>query len=85
MRRLSWLRASVLGLSLIGGVALADVAPPPDGGKPADMATTMAHPDMSAATSDDSGCSMSAHGTPATAVGFALVGAALLMRRRRTA
>jgi MYXO-CTERM domain-containing protein len=69
----------------MGGIAFADVAPPPDGGKPADMATTMAQPDMSAASTDDGGCSMTAHGTPAGAAAFALVGAALLMRRRRTA
>ena len=84
------LASSVFGLALLGGgVALADVAPPPDAGKIVDMASTQAKPDMTVTTpaSSDSGCSMSGHG--ATGGSAALLGAAalglLLVSRRRTA
>jgi hypothetical protein len=91
LRLASLLRTTVLGLSLLaGGVALADVAPPPDAGHTPDMASTMAKPDMSVpVTNNDSGCSMGGHGAAANAsallFGAGALALTLASRRRRLA
>jgi len=85
--RLSLLRSAVLGLSLFGAsVALADVAPPADGGSTPDMASTMAKPDMSTPVeTKDDGCSMAHHNAPANAAAllFGASAVALAVTRRR--
>ncbi len=78
--------ASLFGLALAAGVARADVAP--DAGKPADMTTTQAKPDMTVvAPTDDGGCSMGGHGAAAGS-SLVVLGAAaglIFASRRRTA
>jgi hypothetical protein len=90
MRRIASLSLpAVLGLLLLGSIAHADVAPPPDADSPKDM-STMAKPDMTAAinpTNDDDGCSMARRhaGAANGALVAAALGIALSARRRRRA
>ena len=80
----------ILGLALCAaGVARADVAPPPDAGHIADMASTQAKPDLSTTTkTDDGGCSMAAHGSSTSGaaglIGLAAMGMLIASRRRRS-
>ena len=88
LRLASFITSSVLALALLGaGSARADVAPGPDAGGKTDMASTMAHPDMSAAgNTNDGGCSLAQHGQPGgLALGFAAAALALVVSRRRRA
>jgi len=84
------IRSALLTTSLLaGGIALADVAPPPDAGNNPDMATTMAKPDMSVPVDNkDDGCSMSGRATSTNAAAFLFGAGALALtlasRRRRT-